>query len=381
MTTEAPAPFPGAGASARSGWFRRRARRDADDRWRLAQGLAWAWRDAAIGAGVGRSIATVSGPTEIAPKVTRVSLGPPTTLTVQLLPGQLVTDLRRAAPRLAPHLGATALRIESRGLAWAVVTLLDADPLGDTYRTPGGDGPALIGMTEAGPLHVDPVELPHIIAQGSTRSGKSTWTYGLLGQLAHHPDVRITGVDASGITLRPFAADELVVCGLADPARIERVLAELVDNMDARTAAMPLDVDVLPTDDTHPLAVVVLEEWPGTLRALDTLDAKLGKRVRALVARLLAEGHKVGYRVLVLCQRAEATIVGAAERAQCAGRLSFRVDSAEAVKLLHSGAEDLAADHAAAPPGIALLSWPGRPLTRLRAPMTTYAEYARRVAR
>lgn len=94
------------------------------------------------------------------------------------------------------------------------------------------------------------------------------------------------------------------------------------------------------------------------------------------MARLLAESHKVGHRVILAAQRAEASIVGAAERAQCAGRLSFRVDSADSVKLLHSDGDEHAAAHTAALPDIALCTWPGRPLTRIRAPwIGSYAAY------
>ncbi|GAA2887467.1 hypothetical protein GCM10010472_52240 [Pseudonocardia halophobica] len=382
----APARFPGVGAPARPGWRTRRRhhaehRADQHAAALTAERLIWAWRQACEGAGASRTVDTPSGPTVSTPAVASVTLGPPTVLIVRLLPGQLPEDLRKAAPRLAPHLGAVALRVEPRGLGWARVELLDRDPLADPYRIRHHHaGPVLLGLTESGPLWVDPPDLPHMICQGQTRSGKSTWTYGLLAQLAHRRTVRIAGVDASGLTLRPFAVADRVVSGLADLDRVEHVLAALVDDMDTRLTAMPVDRDVLPVDDHHPLILVVLEEWPGILRALDTADTRQGKRVRALVARLLAESHKVGMRVLLLAQRAEATIVGAAERAQCAGRLSFRVDSPEAVKLLHAGAEDLAPDHAGADPGIALYTWPGLPVGRLRAPYLSYAEYARAVA-
>ena len=56
----------------------------------------------------------------------------------------------------------------------------------------------------------------------------------------------------------------------------------------------------------------------------------------------------------------------------------IRVDNTDAVKLLHPDAgPDIGAGHASALPGIALLSTPGRPLERVRAPwIGSYAEYA-----
>jgi S-DNA-T family DNA segregation ATPase FtsK/SpoIIIE len=97
---------------------------------------------------------------------------------------------------------------------------------------------------------------------------------------------------------------------------------------------------------------------------------------------MLAEAHKVGFRVVIAAQRAEASIVGSAERAQCAGRLSFRVDSKDSINLLHPDGADYAADHTSSPPGIALCSWPGRPLARLRGPyIGGYGDYVRAVSR
>ncbi|WP_300016879.1 FtsK/SpoIIIE domain-containing protein [Pseudonocardia sp.] len=348
--------------------------------------LVDAWARAAEGAGFVRTVSTVTGPTVIAPRLVHVVLGPPAVLTVRLEPGQTVTDLRALARRLAPHLGARALRVEPLGVGdHARVTLLAADPLADPLPLSPGPG-VLIGRGEDGRcLRVEPADLPHLAVQGATRSGKSRWLYSLLGQLAARRDVEVAGVDPSGLTLRPFVDTRHArrqVRGLADLARIEAVLAELVAEMDRRLAAMPARLDVLPLDVGTPLLAVVLEEWPATLRALDATDPKQGKRVRALVARLLAEGHKAGLRVVLVAQRAEATIVGGAERAQCEGRLSFRVDNAESLRLLHPDSDDLAADHATAPAGIALVGWPGRPTFRLRAPyVASYGEYVAAVTR
>ncbi len=84
-------------------------------------------------------------------------------------------------------------------------------------------------------------------------------------------------------------------------------------------------------------------------------------------------------RVLILVQRAEANVVGAFERSNCALRISFGVDSPESVRLLHPAAPD-PDDHVNAPPGVALLSAPGVPLVRFRAGLVgDYAAYFRRV--
>lgn len=353
--------------------------------------IVTAWVRACEGAGLVREVDTVTGPTVIPPKITHIVLGPPTVLSVQLQPGMTVADVRVLAPRLAPHLGCYGLRVEPRGHGeWVVVTLLAADPLAATLPLdvaalpPPALTSVLLGRDEAGQdVAVDPVDLPHLIVQGQTRSGKSTFLYALLAQVSQMRHLLVAGVDPSGITLRPFTGtrhEPWQACGLSSLDAIEKTLAELAAELDRRLEAMPRGRDVLPVGPDVPLILVVLEEWPATLRALDVADLKQGKRVRALVARLLAESHKVGFRVVLAVQRAEANIVGAAERAQCGGRLSFRVDSEDSIKLLHAGADDYAVGHINSPPGIALMSWPGRPLTRIRAPFVDYAGFSAAVA-
>jgi hypothetical protein len=115
-----------------------------------------------------------------------------------------------------------------------------ADPLGPSpelgsaCRTPG----LLIGRDESGAdVGVEhPRDLPHVIVRRQTRSGKSIWLYSLLAQSARWPDVEITGVDPSGITLRRVVLDEYPVVlraldGLKtrdrDPGKTTRTLIQV----------------------------------------------------------------------------------------------------------------------------------------------------------
>jgi hypothetical protein len=366
-------------------WWRRRSDRVVEHEMR--ESLRWSFRQACIGSGVCLAVdAPVAGTSYRTPAVTNIVLGSPLRMTVRMLEGQVPAQLGRAGYLIAPHLGGVALRVQDRGFGWAIVDVLTVDPLAAVLPLEReGESPSvLLGRDEGGQdVTVDPVDLPHMIVQGQTRSGKSTFLYALLAQLTRHDHVIVAGVDPSGITLRPFTGtrhEPWQALGLASLDGIEKVLAELVAEMDHRLAAMPLGRDILPVGADNPLIVAVLDEYPALLRAVDAADTKAGKRVRALVARLLAESHKVGFRVVLAAQRAEASIVGAAERAQCAGRLSFRVDSADSIKLLHPDADDYAAGHTSSPPGIALLSWPGRPLSRVRAPYIDYAGFCAAVA-
>ena len=73
---------------------------------------------------------------------------------------------------------------------------------------------------------------------------------------------------------------------------------------------------------------------------------------------------------------------GGDARDQYALRLSFRVPG-DSLEMLHGAAvRNLAEQHATAPPGVAVLSAPGRELVRVRVPyLGDYAEYCERIAR
>ena len=391
-------PGPAAGPLARLlaaivAFLRRLAGPSADDRADavLAGRLVSAWREAASGAGAGREVPTVSGPTTVTPRVLDVRLGPPSVLTVRMLPGQTTGDLAAAGPRMAGHLGAGAVRVRAVGRDRAAVTLLDADPLDlPLDLPPAGPGPVLLGRDEAGAAVVaDLDDLPHLAVQGRTGSGKSGLLYALVCQAAERAgrrgDVRVAGVDGSGLVLRPVAGRSWAgpcAVGLADPGEVVAVLDALAGDLDDRLAALPADRDAVTISPEHPVLLVILEEWPGVLRGLDAHDRAAGKRARLLAGRLLAEGRKVGMRVVLVAQRADAEIVGGAERGQCGARVTFAVDTPAAVRMLHPAADDaLAVEALRSPPGVALADLPGRDTARVRVPwIGGYAPFVARVS-
>jgi hypothetical protein len=371
----------------------RRARRRADRRAeRLADAqaqaevdaLVLAWERACEGAGLVRTVPTVSGPTVIVPAVVFVVLGPPMVLAVRLEPGMTAADVRAAAGRLAPHLGVYGLRVEPIGVGAHVhITLLRADPLAAAPGPTSAGAAAFVvelGHDEQGqPVRISLDTAAHLIVQGATRAGKSVALYGLLAQVVERNAIAVTGCDPTGLLLAPWmtrGGPFSPAVGTRDPAAHVALLEALTADMDARVAALPAGSDGVALGMDCPLRLVLLEEYPGLLRVLDAHDKTLGKRARAAVARLLGEGAKAGLRIVVVAQRAEATIIGGFERGQASHRLSFRVDTADAVKMLHPDVPpEVTAAHATAAPGIALLTAPGEPLRRLRVPATTYAAY------
>ncbi|GAA1106800.1 FtsK/SpoIIIE domain-containing protein [Pseudonocardia alni] len=367
----------------------RRTRRERYDDHRDAEALAWAWRLACEGSGLCRSVDTPTGATITTPKVTAVRLGRRPELVVALQPGQLPADVRAVAHRLAPALGGVALRVEPRGLTHVRVTVLDVDPLADVVPpvppVRSALDPLILGRDEGGdPATLDLSTAAHVIVQGASGSGKSVGCYSLLAQLAGAPDVVVAGSDITGLLLAPWAGHApsgLVALGTRDPDVHLAALARLVDLMDQRIAAMPAHRDAVALDVDTPVVLAVVEELPGLLRVLDQHGKEPGQRGRTMLGRLLGEGRKAGIRCLLVTQRADAKIIGGYERGQASHTLSFRIDSASGLSMLHSGVTaDQAAAHATAAPGVALLSAPGVPLSRLRAPRTTFAGYVAAVA-
>ena len=348
--------------------------------------VAWEFRQACIGAGVALAVdAPVAGTGWTTPRIAFIEYGNghPLRIMCRMPPGWIPSMLRDAGRLIAPHLGGRMLRVVDKGEGWADVRILIADPL-DTPLGLDLDAPGiLLGRTENNDVLSipHPRELPHIICQGATRSGKSVWSYGFLSQCVRcGPDVEIAGCDASGLTLRPFVGNRFVSNGLANPEDVVRRAQAVVREMDERLARMPADQDILTTDEQTPVILFVCEELAGTYRALDGLKTKdndPGKQLRACLARLLSESHKVGIRCLLLLQRAEASIVDAAVRAQCSGRISFRVDSTDSLKLLHDadGALSVAGEHIKALPGVGVIQWPGMDLSRFRAPFIGQPPY------
>lgn len=354
----------------------------------IVDDLVWSFRQACYGSGLFLNVdGRVAGPAFSTPQITTVHLGDPTTFVVRMLPGTTPAQLALVGRLIAPALGGIALKVHDRGHGWALVELLTRDPLAGVLPLvlPRAGHRVLIGRTDDGrDVEEDWRGGAHTVVQGVTRSGKSVWTYGTLAQLAGQPDVTIAGCDPTGILLRPFAGtkhESWQVSGMADLGAYEQLFTRLVEEMQGRIDELPDDRDTIELGPDRPLIVIVLEEWAAILRTADAAKTKehdSGKIIRALVARLLAESAKVGMRVIILVQRAEAAVIGSFERAMCSLRISFRCDNPASVELLHPGAPKPDAEaHTAAEPGIALITQPGALLQRMRAPyLGGYPQYA-----
>jgi S-DNA-T family DNA segregation ATPase FtsK/SpoIIIE len=361
-------------------------RRQQQDHHTVAQFVRYQWRCVCLGAGINQFISNATGGVQVVPEVTNVHIGSgQLVLTVRVLPGQLPSDLSDAAERLAFGMGAEQVRVLPFRADFVRVVLRDHDTLAGVVANVKPVSSALLPITlgtdEIGEaVLLDLSSAAHLIVQGATGGGKSMGMYSMLAQLAEAPDIRITGVDPTGLLLRPWANRWRDIpspaLGTATPFGYLSTLDKVVAEMDRRISTMPVGRDSVELGPGCPVILVVLEEHPGALRILDTQDAAVARTYRALVSRLLAEGRKAGVRVVLLTQRADAAIVGAYERGQASHRISYRIDSTEGLKMLHP---DISPEHAAAHssslPGVALATMPGRPLLRLRSPKLLYADY------
>ncbi len=187
----------------------------------------------------------------------------------------------------------------------------------------------------------------HLLITGATRSGKSAQLYALLAQCRDLPVV-CTGIDPSGIVFAGLGdglgGEKLRVMTTRDPERCIATLDEIVSMMDKRiNGLLEKRIDKIDEyDEATPLMLVVFEEYPGLLAAFNAIDASNNARgkdrvelkLKSAVQRLALEGAKAGIKLVLLAQRADASLLTGVLRSQLTARFSFRQDS-DGLRMLH----------------------------------------------
>lgn len=108
-------------------WLRRR--RDADELSRWASEVTWQWADTMEGTHLAHPSRTAAGIHHIvAPRVRSVDPGPPVTLVVNMLPGQLVEDFHAESHRIAEGMRVPMVRIVPWDTGRIKVFLLVSEP-------------------------------------------------------------------------------------------------------------------------------------------------------------------------------------------------------------------------------------------------------------
>jgi len=124
--------------AARSWWPPRLLRRRREERElaRWVTEVGWQWSDAVDDADLTRHSQSVAKvPLTVAPQVHSVEEGPPVTLLVRMLPGQVADDFQSNAHCIAEGMGVPMVHIEPYDPGWITVALLDHDPESDPQST------------------------------------------------------------------------------------------------------------------------------------------------------------------------------------------------------------------------------------------------------
>lgn len=246
-------------------------------------------------------------------------------------------------------------------------------------------------------IYLNPFDNQHIILTGRTRSGKSVALYNLLAQMRDKP-IAVRGIDPTGVLLNPLGSKlggpalRVLTLGASlksepgQPNYLSYSIDSILWEMDRRIAELLSKTQDKFTEfsDEFPLILVVLEEYPGTLATLAAMDKQMGlkasermeTKLRAAVQRIALEGLKVGVKLIIASQRADASLLTGVLRSQLTTRISFAQD-ADGLRMLHESITPQQIEEAATfSPGQGFVEIPGQvELTKFRADLITYEEY------
>jgi hypothetical protein len=116
-------------------WLQRR--READELARWASEVVWQWNETMDGIDLAHHTVTAGRlPLMVVPQVQSVDPGPPVTLLVRVLPGQVVDDFQAQAHRIAAGMDVPMVRITPYGHGLINVALLDHESLSAVMSIP-----------------------------------------------------------------------------------------------------------------------------------------------------------------------------------------------------------------------------------------------------
>lgn len=372
-------------------------KKPSDDVKRLQRLLERRWVLIARSVGLSDETSTLDALVVRVPRIVKLTVVPlGLRAEVTTLPGQSPAKIVDARERLQSALE-HEVRASSIGPNAVELIIVLNDVLGGMRHTeePPPNTPTTkirIGRCEDGTDAIlDLADPSHTAIQGQTRSGKSVLAYGVLSAMANSDIVHIVGIDPNAVLLRPFAEssgrpDDFVL-GADAPAALALLDREIA-HLDARIemlAAQKIDAFRSFTRECQ-IRTIVLEEYGGMLRIADAYDdtvtpkERVTGKIKARVARLVAEGAKAGIRVILITQRMDASMMGGDTSAQFGTRITMGVDNGDAVRMLHPTASpETIAAVVAFQPGEALL-WQHRVEKRMKADLTEYDRYQARVA-
>ncbi|MGI8761055.1 MAG: FtsK/SpoIIIE domain-containing protein [Jatrophihabitantaceae bacterium] len=299
-------------------------------------------------------------------------------LSVQMLPGQTVTDWQAQAEALAHAFGALTVRVHGDKPGWVVIEVQHADPLTAPIAIRLPDPLVKVNL-DAIPVGVDESGAPwlvrvlgrHVLVAGATGAGKGSVVWSILTGLA--PAIRTGLVQVWVIDPKggmEFGAGQSLFTRFAydTGAATVQLLREAVHVMTARAASLRgVTRQHLPTI-AEPLVLVVIDEI-ASLTAYTT-DRKMKTEIEQLLGLLLSQGRAVGVSVIACVQDPAKDVL--ALRQLFPTRIALRLTEASQVTMvLGASARDRGALCELIPdslPGVGYIAEDGRTdLRRVRA--------------
>ena len=86
--------------------------------------IKWQWRQACELSGLGQLMFTPSGQSMSIPLIGQITLGPPTSFTVRLRPGQLLSDVEDAEPQISEAMSVQRIVVSRLPGEWVRIELI-----------------------------------------------------------------------------------------------------------------------------------------------------------------------------------------------------------------------------------------------------------------
>lgn len=144
---------------------RERAQHAADEAYARHQ-ILWIWNEVCAGEYLIRRVVPTGAMTWEPPRIGRVHLGPPTTFTVEMRPGQLREDFTAIGPRLAAAFEVREVRVEDLVRGWLLVELVEGC---EDLRDQQSWRPPTINASPAAPAAIEPPSRGHVGRRGWRR--------------------------------------------------------------------------------------------------------------------------------------------------------------------------------------------------------------------
>lgn len=211
--------------------------------------------------------------------------------------------------------------------------------------------PICIGKNNFGEnIFIDIYDMPHGLAAGTTKSGKSVSLNSIILSLIYHyspQDVRLVLIDPKRVDLMRYTDIPHLVCPVvADQEMFEPTLVWLKDEMERRYQLLQ-NYDCVELAELNKLLVEKNEpKIPFIVMIMDEFNdwfSEASNQVEICITRLMQKARAAGIHLFLATQRPSADVIKGAIKTNIATRFAFKVsNTADSIVILgQSGAEKL----------------------------------------